>query len=251
MFEFRDLNTLVQLYSSEKSFKTEYQKIFKTLNKFGLSKYESSIYLALIMQGSSTAEKVAKIAKIPRTSSYKTLMKLRDKGFVILAGGRPQIFKPVKPGEISTKMINEIKETVELLDSLYEIITIRGQPQQVYTLLGKEFVIEKIGELIDKSERKIILSTPKFPELRNYIEKRLINALTRNIEIHLITKQNIRVPQSVIVHRNNALIATNILIDDKIAFIAAPDLSAAGYTDNERLSGYLASFLNELLKDDK
>lgn len=52
-----------------------------------------------------------------------------------------------------------------------------------------------------------------------------------------------KAPRSVNVIRRRALIATDVIADGKTALIAAPDLSACGYTDNEVLSRHLEEFL--------
>jgi len=44
------------------------------------------------------------------------------------------------------------------------------------------------------------------------------------------------------VHRKG-LIATDVIVDGASALIAAPDLSACGYTDNASLAKHLENFL--------
>jgi hypothetical protein len=63
------------------------------------------------------------------------------------------------------------------------------------------------------------------------------------VNITVITSPFVRAPRGVRVIRRRALIATDVVSDGKTALLAAPDLSACGYTDNEALSKHIEDFL--------
>jgi len=60
----------------------EFDQAARDLESTGLSSYESKAYVALVAMGFGTADDIAGLSRIPRTSSYKVLKGLEEKGFV-------------------------------------------------------------------------------------------------------------------------------------------------------------------------
>lgn len=52
------------------------------LEKAGLDKHETSVYLSLVQNGESTAGQIARSSGVPRTYTYRVLDDLMEKGFV-------------------------------------------------------------------------------------------------------------------------------------------------------------------------
>jgi sugar-specific transcriptional regulator TrmB len=221
----------------------EYEMISRTLENIGLSEYESRAYVALVASGTSSASFVADIAQIPRTSAYRTLQSLEDKGFARAKAGRPKKFTPTDPSELGERYANDVREAFSKIDSVKDVLSERGVPQMVYTILGKERVLDKIGEMLDRSEHSFVISSPSIAEFRRRLGKRFTNAVSRGVRVTVITNPFIKVPENVTVIRRRGLIATDVIADANNALLAAPDLSACGYTDNETLSQHLQDFL--------
>jgi sugar-specific transcriptional regulator TrmB len=211
---------------------TEFRLLADKLSMLGLSPYEARAYIALVVHGYGNAEVVATTAQIPRTSSYKILQSLEDKGFAIGTQGRPKIFKPEPPGNIYERFKNDLEETFKKLSLLHEIVHDRGMPQLIFTIAGKEKVIEKIGELLDISTKSFIISTPTFTSLKLTVVTDPTQGISEYAEV---------------IHRKG-LLATDVIADNKQALIAAPDLTACGFTDNELLAKHLHDFLEIMLK---
>ena len=226
----------------------EYNKIVESLEKLGLSQYEIKAFLALIMLGVGSADVIAKNAKIPRTSAYKVLDSLEQKGFIISSEGRPKMYKPENLQTLKNRIIGEINELFEKLEFVESIFLEKGEPQLVYTVYGKERVMRKIAEMIDLAENEIIISTPKLSELRKFVEKNIERALNRGVRIIIVTHPTQRVPQGAIVYRKTGLMATDIVCDNKSALLASPELNACGYTDNPALAQHLTHFINILIE---
>ncbi|MGB2582115.1 MAG: helix-turn-helix domain-containing protein [Thermoplasmata archaeon] len=221
----------------------EYAKISGTLSKLGLSEYESRAYIALVAAGSTSPTFVAEIAQIPRTSAYKTLESLETKGYARSKAERPRTFAAVDPSELGEALAAEVRETFQKIESIKDVLSERGVPQLIYTILGRGRVLEKIGEMMDKSEHSFVISSPSIAEFRRKLGKRFTNAFSRGVEITVITSPFVKVPKNVTSIRRKGLIATDVISDGKTALLAAPDLSACGYTDNEALSSHLQDFL--------
>lgn len=232
---------------SKEELYTEFRLLADKLAVLGLSPYEARAYIALIAHGYGNAEVIAETAQIPRTSSYKILQSLERKGFAIGTQGRPKIFKPEPPNNIYDRFKNDLEETFNKLSLLHEIVHDKGMPQLIFTIAGKEKVIEKIGELLDKSTKSFMISTPSFSGIRDKLQKKLQNAVARGVNITVVTAPTQGSPgYAKVVHRDG-LLATDVITDDAQALIAAPDLSACGYTDNELLARHLQDFLEIML----
>ncbi len=228
----------------------EYQRISSVLVRLGLSEYEARGYVALVALGSGTASLVAEIAQIPRTSAYKVMTSLEAKGFAQAKQGRPRSFAPTDPADVAARAVAEVRESFEKIASVKNILSERGVPQLVYTIMGRERVVDKIGEMLDRAEHTFVLSSPSITGLSGRLGKRFTAATSRGVHIRVITSPFVKVPKGIEVFRREGLIATDVVSDGKSALLAAPDLSACGYTDNEALAAHLEAFL-KVMSDNK
>lgn len=221
----------------------DYESVSGTLGKLGLSEYESRAYLALVALGSSTANFVAEAAQIPRTSAYKVTESLERKGFARKLPGKPVSFAPVDPDELSKRLVGELQDSFSKISSVRDLLSQRGVPQLVYTIMGKERVLDKIGEMLDKTQHTFVMSSPSISSIRSRLGKKFAAADSRGVKLTVITSPFVKAPRGATVIRRKGLIATDVISDGKTALLAAPDLSACGYTDNEALSRHLEDFL--------
>ncbi len=221
----------------------DYLKVSGVLKNLGLSEYEARAYVSLVAAGASSARSVADVAHVPRTSAYKILTSLERKGFVRSIEGRPRRFAPVDPTELSKRLVSVIEQSFGRLESIKNVLSERGVPQLVYTIMGKERVLDKIGEMLDKAEESFAISSPSVSEIRRALAKRFAAAISRGVRVLVITRPFVKVPKGADVRRREGLIATDIISDGRLALIAAADLSACGYTDNEALARHLEEFL--------
>ena len=236
-----------KLLESGLDLEKEYETATKTLESIGLSSYEARGYIALIAHGYGSAETIAETAKIPRTSSYKVLQSLCNKGFAISTRGRPTIFKPESPSKVKGRVIEHLEDTFAKLDLLHEVLRNKGEPQLVYTITTKPRVLEKIGELIEMAAETFMVSTPTFSEIRESLGKKIEQALARGIRITVITEPGQKIPEGANAVFRRGLIATDVIVDGSSALIASPDLTACGYTDNASLSKHIENFLEIII----
>jgi len=237
------------IINKELDFEREYEDIKRCLGMIGLSSYEAKAYLALVAHGYASADIIAQTALIPRTSAYKVLQGLHEKGFIISTEGRPKIYKPEELKNIREEFIATITTTFEKLEMIHEILGGKGIPQLVYTIVGKQKVIEKIGELLDKSNRTFIISTPSLLEIREELDRKFQNALNRGIRITIITSPFKRIWKGTNAVWRKGLIATDVISDGKTALLASRDLNACGYTDNPSLAEHLENFLEIMMRE--
>jgi sugar-specific transcriptional regulator TrmB len=200
-----------------------------------------------VAHGFGSAETVAETAKIPRTSAYKVLQSLCNKGFAISTRGRPTIFKPEAPVKVKERVIEHLEDTFAKLDLLHEVLRNKGEPQLVYTISSRPRVLEKIGELLETASETFIVSTPTFSEIRETLGKKVEQAIARGIRVTVITEPGQKIPEGATAVNRKGLIATDVIVDSSSALIASPDLSACGYTDNASLSRHLENFLEIIM----
>jgi sugar-specific transcriptional regulator TrmB len=239
---------LSKILSSGADLEKEYETVSRTLESIGLSSYEARGYVALVAHGWGSADAIAETARIPRTSAYKVLQSLCQKGFAMSTKGRPTIFKPEGPAKIKMRVTEHISETFDKLELLHEILRDKGEPQLVYTIAGKTRVLEKAGELLDACQAAFIIATPTLHEIREALAKKLDGAILRGIRVTIITEPLQKVPEGAQVYWRKGLLATTIIADAERALLASPDLQASGYTDNANLAKYLESFLQILME---
>ncbi len=227
-------------------FEKELQQIASYFEKFNMTEYELRAFLALTMLGTGTPDNIAEIAKIPRTSTYKILEKLEERGLIKSVEGRPKVFKARNLYEIRKMFSENLENLFDKLATLADILTEKGEPQLIYTIYGKDKVIEKMKEMLNGAEKYVVISTPKLREIRTELGKEIEAAQSRNVQISVIAPDNQRAPPGVRIYRNNNLIATDMVVDGVKAIIAAPDLSACGFSDNPLLVEHLDKFLEIL-----
>jgi len=230
------------------SIEEEYHRVAASLAKIGLSDYESKSYVAMIAKGHATAEEVAELARVPRTSAYKALQSLKEKGFVSLAGGRPALYHAVPLEETRDKVVGEIREAFDKLQLVQGILSERGTPQLVYTISGRKGVMAKIGEMIDAARSSIVLSSPSMSEIRSEHGQRIRDAFKRGVNVLIVAEPSVKVPEATNLVRKRNLSATDVIIDGSVALIASPDLGLCGYSENPFIATHLENFVKAALE---
>jgi sugar-specific transcriptional regulator TrmB len=242
------MNLIDVLKLDLESLEVEYRKISSALEKIGLSDYESRALVALIVRNQATADEVAELARMPTTSAYKALQALKDKEFVTSVEGRPTIFYPVPLEEVRSIVFGELEEVFSKLESVRGLLSEKGMPQLVFTISGKKRVLTKIGEMLDASRTRFIISTPAMLEVRSEHGHRFKEAVARGVEVIIITEPMLKVPPCTRSFRKRDLLATDVISDGQRAMIASPDLSLCGFSDNPFISGHLDNFMRMVIE---
>jgi len=226
----------------------EFRQTAEVLGKVGLTQYEARAYIALVARGVGDAASLATAAGIPRTSAYKVLESLAEKGYAQPTGGKPILFRPTPPLQVAEELKGAIQDVFEKLALLHRLVAEHGEPQLVYLLSGREKVVAKIADLLDQSTRTFILTTPQVMEVRDDLGKKIQHAVKRGVHLTFVTAPLQRVPEGVEYVPRENLLATEVLADGEHALLAAPGLDACGFTDNPILIAHLKQFLEVILE---
>jgi len=226
----------------------EFRRAADVLGRVGLTQYEARAYIALVARGVGDAATLATAAGIPRTSAYKVLESLAEKGYAQPTGGKPILFRPTPPLDVAETLKGAIQEVFEQLAALHRVVAEHGEPQLVYLLSGREKVLQKVGDLLEQSVRTFILTTPQVAEIRDELGKKLQHAVKRGVRVTFVTAPLQRVPEGVEYVPRENLRATEVLADGEHALLAAPGFDACGFTDNPILIAHLKQFLEVILE---
>lgn len=224
-------------------------KIHEMLKILGLSSYEAQGFAALVYHGVANADTVADTARIPRTSAYKVMESLVQKGFAKETEGRPRMFKPEDMNKIRTDFETKLQELFKSLKELQDMLPSKGEPQLVYTIYGTQKVMDKIAEMFNLSENEIYVCTPRVREIRTELKKNIDNAIKRGVRVVFVTPPNKRVPPNTEVYRKDGLISTDVVSDQVRGLLAGPELDACGYTDNPALALHVYQFINMMIEN--
>ncbi len=225
-----------------------YKKVRSDLAILGFSEYETRAYIALVALQLSDAETIAMTAQVPRTSMYKVLEGLVKKGYVSITDGRPRQYAPEPPLVLKERLFSRLGETFDDLESIYGILREKGMPQVIYTITGKDKVLNKMGELIGMARQRIMISTSNANMLRESLDKKLLDSRNRGVEISVITLPGQKFIPDVKIMRRSGLIATDMVIDGRHALIAGASLEVCGFTDNAVLAQHLEGFLGMMMQ---
>jgi sugar-specific transcriptional regulator TrmB len=166
-----------------------------SLEEFGLSKYESQAYVALISRGTIAASELAYYSEIPRTKIYPTLLKLENKKLAIISKSKPIMCTAIAPEDAFDDIIHEQINKVNAMNSLVsnlkktseESRKSRGSEEKRYFHIGANNVLTQLQTMIEgsKSSIKIMIDQWGFGLLAECKEQ-LVSALRRNVDIKLL-----------------------------------------------------------------
>lgn len=218
-------------------------EITQQLQKYGLTKYESSCYITLTRLGHSEPRKIAEVGGIPYPNAYESLKRLEDRGWVERVRRRPATYRARRPVIVRDEMITEIMELFENLDKLYNA-TPSEEAELVFTIREKRKVISKISELLKNVTENVIAVGPLQSFVDTRLKEMLIDLARRGINVRVISSGEVvaTMPKEVDCRIGNP-VAFDLLIDDRIALIALPDLSACGWADSAAIAGHFLQFL--------
>lgn len=237
------MNIIDVLRLDLKDIETEYRKIAAVLQKLGLSEYEARLYVAAVVKSHGTADELAELSMVPRTSAYKALQSLEEKRFVTSSPGRPTIFHPVELAELHARVTAELDDVFEKLSSVRGLLSEKGTPELVYTISGKKRIMAKIGEMLDGAKKSFLISSPMMKEIRSEHQQKFKDATKRGVKIIIISEPMVKLPEGAEVYRKKDLMATDVITDGEMAIIASPGLDLCGYSDNPFIASHLEHFI--------
>ena len=171
------------------------QVLTVSLEEFGLSKYESQAYVALISKGTISASELAYYSEVPRTKIYPTLLKLENKKLAIISKSKPIMCTAISPEDafdgIIHEQINKINAMNTLVSNLKktseESRKSRGSEEKRYFHISANKVLTQLQTMIEGSKLSIKIMTDQggFGLLAECKEQ-LVGVIRRNLDVKVI-----------------------------------------------------------------
>lgn len=244
--------------------------MLEKLKEYGLDKYESMVYLALLKIGLSTSSIVSKESKVPYGRIYSVLSSLESKGFIKTYSGRPKRFLAIEPRVILNKFIDKKLLEIEAIQKENDkfIQELEGlskkektEPLEVVNIIeGRKNYLNLSVKLHKKAHKewRTIHRLPIYqPHLQSYYE-----AARRGVKIRILThiteenQENLRIWKKLNVSIRNLkrIPSTFTAIDDTDVILRLSE-SAPSYISlhiqNPALAKTLADYFDGLWKDAK
>jgi sugar-specific transcriptional regulator TrmB len=160
--------------------------LLTALQELNFTLYESKAYLALLQFPEATGYEIAKNSGIPASKIYQVLNKLMQREIVVALDSEPVRYAPIPPHEILSQMRNSYNQVLDTLQEglakLYQ--SEDRQDNYIWNLTGRQAIIYRITEFINKAARHIYLSI--WDEEIDAVEESLLTAAQRKVDIAIV-----------------------------------------------------------------
>ncbi len=165
------------------------------LQGFGLTEYESKVYVALLSNGASTVNQLQYSSGVPRTKVYQVSLQLVRKGALKELEGKPVRFEALPP-EVFQNVLSDkersIKSLKRVMSSLKKVRERNIMPQDAveerYLSLGSQSVLIRLKEAVLGSQHslKCIVDGWGFHLIQECMEE-LETACRQDVEVRIIS----------------------------------------------------------------
>lgn len=257
----------------------------KALKEFGLTEYEAKALIGLARGNSHSASDLSEFSAVPRSKIYEALSKLEARGLLETQNGRPKKFRIVSFDMVIQKLkeerIKQLKEKysrekIELeenydkkMHSLSNSETIisqelKTQPTEdnkvklsdeeaIWTLKGRENILEQIKKLIGQTSREIRIMLPikEIFELKDSLKSISTDGIRPKIIVHEIS-DNIKelLKFCDVWHEKKAPLSCGLIIIDNEELIFVSELFETGFrTKSKSTLSMLSHFFDHEWKE--
>lgn len=223
------------------------QEVYAALKEFGLTDYETRAFVALTINGISSAKEISDKTSIPYSRIYDILLNLESQGWVKVHQGRPMMYQAERPltvAKIAKKQLEDKYKRIEsaLIDKLEPLY---GNEKEIDTTpiwILKGDVDLKISELLDnaKDAVHVLFTNPDEDLLQEFFDN-FLNASTRKVDIEVVIPEDYE-PKDKKIWRKMLTIAT-IKTVSRIIFDGI-------IVDDENMLIFLSSFFDIKVKEE-
>jgi len=163
-------NTQLHLGLSNDENENLKEDFFQILEKFGLTKNQSKVYLYLSKNGPHSANELTKLLKLPRTETYHLLTILQNKGIVIGKFGKPNKFDTIPLEKTISILVNNekiritelAKQDDELINLWEKIPTTHVNEEELFDnrfqfLKGMNPILGKLEQITQTAQKEILI----------------------------------------------------------------------------------------------
>ncbi len=192
----------------------------------GLKEKEADVYLAILSLGQGTASKIARKARIVRTTAYDILSSLFDKGLVTLTGKEPkQEYVAESPDNLKIYIESELKKIQTDLDGAKNILipqlksihNLNNRPKVLF-YEGKEGLERVYEDTLTSSEEILAYASVEDTELTlpNYFPNYYKRRASKGISIRAIFPESPEARSRASLDKEEK--RTSLIVPDKYGF---------------------------------
>ena len=171
------------------------EEIVQTLQKFGLTEYESKAYVTLALLGPAKATDISKQAEVPQSKIYVTLESLMEKQLTEVFEGRPKQFRAVAPQSVIKDLLEGKKEEfVDLRQKAFAISSLlrpieadEDVIEGVWVQKGEKYmeVLDRLAQMLRKAREYVYDVTRDFSYSSKYREA-VLNCKKRGVKLFIM-----------------------------------------------------------------
>ena len=213
------------------------------LADIGLNEYQASALSHLLHLGETKAPTLSKASRVPSARIYGILEELSQKGLVIIKPGRPALYSPMSPEEISGALIadarQEIQKRLEYIESYRDEFlsrakdiylqggSVKSRPPLLRIVGVGEVSLEETRKLYQSAEKRIIVLTRAMDYLPS-VSENLIEAAARGVTISVLMRNKESLNEDDVVKRNSVITQLKEILGDSVEIKTSDEVPLRG-----------------------
>jgi len=193
------------------------------LERLGMTQYEAKVYLALLAEHPATAYTISRKSGVPHSRVYEVARRLIAKDLVIQADTDPERFSPIPPDDLIDKLVIDHDRAVEGLRDQLDRVSFQSDFEPVWTVPGRDKVIEKACEIIDTATERLYIGI--WDEELEELLAEIREAKKRGVEIVFLIYGTMQVDVGTIFYHSTDTItdrhqlgrSIDIVVDSRVA----------------------------------
>lgn len=164
-----------------------------TLQKLGLTYYETKAYCTLVKTGITNPAVIAEESGIPRTKIYAVLNKLEKNRWITIERTRPANVKPRHPKEIinehKLRFNSELDEISNELSMVYDDM-LEENITKIRVIRSPEKIVQITQNVMEKAKNKIVIMGSLYlPNGINLVKDQISKAKQRGVSVRVISEE--------------------------------------------------------------
>ena len=140
----------------------------EAFERLGLTSYEAKVFIALQRVGSGTARDVARATDVPRSQVYSVAESLEERGLLEVQQSNPIRYRGVPIDQaraiLEARLETERDRAFSYVESIRTEAPLEEEREAVWTVRGSQLVSDRIVELLDAAEERIVFGS-RLPSL--------------------------------------------------------------------------------------
>ncbi|QIB74130.1 TrmB family transcriptional regulator [Halogeometricum borinquense] len=164
----------------------------EALEHLGLSNYAARVFVALQRLGVGTAKEIHDVAGVPRSQVYGAAEELESLGLVELQQSTPKRYRSVSLDAahrcLAENLQNEANRAFNYLEAARAERTAGETRDDVWTIRGHEPVNNRVIELVEQSQERVLFAAPSLLFVTDDLVKALRERAANNVDVRVVSE---------------------------------------------------------------